>query len=234
MDDLDQRTTLLIGTRGVQKLHASTVAVFGMGGVGSFAAEALARSGVGRLILVDHDRIVESNLNRQLPATQGTLGQLKVMAMKQRLLSIRTDLEIVAAATFWAPDLAEAEKIHLLPPFVDHVIDAIDTVPAKIDLAVWCRQQNLPLISSMGAGNKLDPSRLEVTDLYKTHACPLARVMRRELKKKGVTKLPVVFSPETPSRAVPGREPASMVFVPGSAGLLLASKVVRDLLAEPL
>lgn len=239
MDEKSSRSLWLIGRQAVQRLAASTVAVFGLGGVGSFAAEALCRSGVGHLILIDHDQVAPSNFNRQLIATDDQIGQMKTDAARHRLLSIRPDCQIETHPVFWPADPDETAAAAILRPPVDYIIDAIDTVSAKISLILYARQHGIPLISSMGTGNKLDPTRLERTDLFSTTTCPLARVMRRELRKRGVDRLSVVYSTEEPASHPDRPEseghpqpPASMIFVPGSAGLLLASAVIRDLLQE--
>lgn len=242
------RTELLLGKQAMEKLHGSTVAVFGIGGVGSYAAEALVRAGVGRFVLVDDDRICLTNLNRQLHATRKTVGAYKVDAMRERMLAINPDAEIVTHKTFYLPGKTE----ELIDPGWSYIIDAIDTVSAKLGLIVRAKELGVPVISCMGAGNKLDPSRFEVADIYETSVCPLAKVMRRELRRRGVESLKVVYSKEPPlqpdensesscrlhcicpkgtqrtctvRRAIPG----SISFVPSVAGLILAGEVVRDL-----
>ncbi|NCC47528.1 MAG: tRNA threonylcarbamoyladenosine dehydratase [Clostridia bacterium] len=236
MEDKSSRSRWLIGRQAVERLADATVAVFGLGGVGSIAAEALCRSGVGRLILVDHDRIALSNFNRQLFATDDQLGELKTDAARRRLLSIRPDCRVETHPVFWPADPDNQMAASILTPPVDYIIDAIDTVSAKISLIVHARSHGIPLISSMGTGYKLDPTRLERTDLFATTTCPLARVMRRELRRRGIDRLDVVYSTEEPvqhpDRPEPDgsrQSPASMIFVPASAGLLLASAVVREL-----
>lgn len=230
------RTELLLGAEGMEKLAAATVAVFGIGGVGSFAAEALARAGVGGLRLVDHDLVAESNLNRQIVALRSTIGRPKVQVMKERILDINPRADVEAFQEFY--DAGSAPR--LLGGSLSYVVDCIDTVSSKIDLIVRAAELGIPVVSSMGAGNKLDPSRLELADLYNTSVCPLARVMRRELRARGVKALTVVYSREQPIAANaadagtaerPGRRsvPGSVSFVPSAAGLILASKVVRDL-----
>ncbi|MDA8425279.1 MAG: tRNA threonylcarbamoyladenosine dehydratase [Treponema sp.] len=230
------RSELLLGPEALARLAAARVAVVGLGGVGSFAAEALARSGVGSLVLVDYDRIEPSNLNRQLLALRSTIGRLKVEVMKERILDINPGCSVEAFAERF--DAASAGRI-LAPP-LGYVVDAIDMVSSKIELVLRCREACVPVISSMGAGDKLDPSRLELSDLYATTICPLARVMRKELRARGVESLAVVYSREEPrrhggARTAPGRRstPGSMSFVPGAAGLLIASAVVRGILAQP-
>ncbi len=228
------RSVMLLGEEGIRSLLDVHVAVFGIGGVGSFAAEALARAGVGRLTLVDHDRVSPSNLNRQLIALHSTLGQYKVEVMRQRILDIRPDASVDALPLFYAPD--SAGQIELSG--MDYVIDAVDTVSAKIALILAAREAKVPLVSCMGAGNRLDPSRLKVTDLALTSGCPLARVMRRELRARGIEHLTVVCSDEPPLKphAPPPEEsgtrratPGSVSFVPPVAGMLAAGVVIRAL-----
>ena len=231
------RTEMLIGTEGLHKLKASTVAVFGVGGVGSYAVEALARAGVGKLILVDHDTVCVSNINRQIHATTKTVGQYKAALMKERVLEINPEAEVVIYEEAYTADTAE----RLLSTEYDYVIDAIDMVTSKIDLIVRCQAMNIPIISAMGAANKLDPTKLVVTDIYKTSMCPLAKVMRRELKARHVKKLKVVYSTEKPIKpeqnlthggAGAGRRetPGSVSFVPSVSGLIIAGEVVRALI----
>lgn len=234
------RTAMLLGEDGIETLQKKRVAVFGLGGVGGYVVEALARSGIGALDLIDHDTVAESNLNRQIIATYDTIGRLKTEVMKERIESIRKDCEIRLYSSFYLPEKASEF------PFeeYDYVVDAIDTVTAKIDLAVRMETMGIPLISCMGTGNKLNPAMLEVTDIYKTSVCPLAKVMRKELKSRGVKKLKVVYSKEeamTPIcfDAMENKEnesavrrkatPGSSAFVPASAGLLIASEVIKDL-----
>lgn len=237
------RTAMLFGEEAVDKLKDKRVIVFGVGGVGGHVVEVLARSGVGAIDLVDHDTVAMSNINRQLIATYDTLGRKKIEAMKERILSIQPDCRVTLWDTFYLPE--ESGKF----PFAeyDYMVDAIDTVTAKIDLVLQAQAHNVPLISSMGTGNKLDPTKLTVTDIYKTSVCPLAKVMRRELKKRGVEKLKVVYSTEealTPIAGLVSEEgvpaegestarratPGSNAFVPATAGLLIGSEVVKDLM----
>lgn len=227
------RTELIIGPENLKKLHASKVAVFGVGGVGSFTVEALARAGLGNLVLVDYDKICESNINRQIHALNSTIGRAKVEVMKERILDINPHCKVETFQMLYNAETAS----QLLRNDYDYVVDAIDMVTAKIDLIVRCTQLNLQIISSMGAGNKLDPTKFQVTDIYNTSVCPLAKVMRRELRKRGITKLKVVYSPEEPikhkltnSENNQTRVPGSISFVPSVAGLIMASIVVRDLL----
>ncbi len=236
------RTELLIGEAGVARLAASKVAVFGVGGVGSFVVEALARCGVGHLVLIDDDVVCLTNLNRQLHATQATVGKVKVEAMKERILAINPAARVEARQSFYLPERGEAffsEKF-------DYIVDAIDTVTAKIDIIVRATAAQIPVISSMGTGNKLAPERFRLADIYETKTCPLAKVMRKELRKRGIEKLRVVYSEEEPLKPQGGEEkesapdgahpkrqtPGSIAFVPATAGLLLASAVVRDLLGK--
>lgn len=231
------RTAMLFGEDGIETLLQKKVAVFGLGGVGGYVAEALARSGIGALDLIDHDKVSESNLNRQIIATYETIGRPKTQVMAERIASIRKDCKVRLFPEFYLP-----EKAHIFPfEEYDYVVDAIDTVTAKIDLAVRMEQMGIPLISCMGTGNKLNPSMLEVTDIYKTSVCPLAKVMRRELKARGVKKLKVVYSKEEAIKPVQlgeNREntgkipPGSTAFVPAAAGLLIAGEVVKDLWRE--
>ena len=236
MDSFYSRTAMLLGAEGVEKLKNARVALFGVGGVGSFTAEALVRAGIGTLDLFDNDTVCKSNLNRQLIALRSTIGQYKVDAAKARLLDINPEAVIGAHRLFYLPETAEQVDLSQY----DYIIDCIDTVAAKIDLAVRAEKLGVPMIASMGTGNKLNPAAFEVTDIYKTSVCPLARVMRTELKKRGVRGLKVVYSREIPRTPVPveGAEPpqgsrratpGSISFCPSVAGLILAGEVVRDL-----
>ena len=229
------RTELLIGEAGLERLRKSRVAVFGVGGVGGYAVEGLARSGVGFLLLVDNDLVSESNLNRQIIALRSTIGKYKTQVMKERIADICPETVVETRECFLLPENVHAFHFE----DYDYVVDAIDTVSGKLALAESCYRTGTPVISAMGAGNKLDPTKFTVTDIYKTQICPLARVMRRELRKRGIPKLKVVYSteaaaalerqllPEDGRRVTPG----SMAFVPGAAGLILASEVVRDILS---
>ena len=242
------RTEMLIGAEALQKLKNSKVAVFGVGGVGSFAVEALARSGLGSFVLIDDDVVCLTNLNRQLHATLDTIGRPKVEVMKERIISINADAKVETYQEFYTA--GKGEK--LLQNDYDYVIDAIDTVSAKIDLAVRCSDMGIPIISSMGAGNKMDPTLFKVDDIFNTSVDPLAKVMRRELRKKGIKRLKVVYSTEPPlvpqftaqdfaresmaavstrgegkRRSVPG----SISFVPPAAGLIIAGEVIKDLIS---
>jgi len=227
------RIELLIGKEAVHKLKDSRVAVLGIGGVGSFATEALVRAGIGRLVLVDCYTVAISNLNRQIIADHTTLGRYKVEVMAERISRINPDCRVVAHKSY-----ISAENIgELIPADVDYVIDAIDTITSKIALAVWCQEKGIRLISSMGTGNKLDPTRFEVTDIYKTRVCPLAKVMRRELKRRGVESLKVLYSDEEPIRLQAEQTerkqtPGSMPFVPPVAGMIIAGEVIKDLIKD--
>ncbi|MBQ7172443.1 MAG: tRNA threonylcarbamoyladenosine dehydratase [Clostridia bacterium] len=234
MENAFARTELLLGKEGMEKLRAARVAVFGIGGVGGYAVEALVRSGVGALDLVDSDRIAESNLNRQIIALRDTLGQYKVDAAKARALSISPECAVRAYPVFYNAETAGDFDFTQY----DYIVDAIDTVSAKIELALRAKEAGVPIISSMGAGNKLDPARFEVADLFKTSVCPLARVMRAELRRRGIKRLKVVYSTEPPLSPAPDGErregsgrpvPGSTAFVPPVAGLILAGEVIRDL-----
>jgi tRNA A37 threonylcarbamoyladenosine dehydratase len=224
-----ERTALLLGTDGIERIFASRVAVFGVGGVGGHAAEALARSGVGEIHLIDADTVSVSNINRQAVALSSTVGRDKVDVMMQRIVDINPNAKVVTHKMFYSAENADTIDLSIF----DYIIDAIDTVSAKIELICRACELSVPIISSMGAGNKLDPTRFEVTDIYKTSVCPLARVMRAALKKRGVKELKVVFSKEEPVRAIATengkRAPGSVSFVPSVAGLILAGEVIRDL-----
>lgn len=230
----NSRTELLLGADGVKRLATSTVMVLGVGGVGSFAAEGLARAGVGRLILVDPETISLSNVNRQIHSLLTTVGEYKVDAMKTRIGDISPDIKVDAVRLFYSPDTVE--ELMTWAKQADYIIDAIDTVSAKIDMAVRATEMGIPMISAMGAGNKLDPTRFELADLAKTSVCPLARVMRRELKKRGIHQLRVVYSKEEPIALDGQRDarsgkvsPGSISFVPSVVGMILAGEVVRAL-----
>lgn len=226
------RTELLIGKENVEKLNKSKVAVFGIGGVGSYVVEGLARAGVGKFVLIDKDKVDITNLNRQIIATHKTVGKSKVEVSKERILDINPNAEVEIYEEFFMP---ESEGI--LDETVDYIVDAVDTVTAKIELVIRADKLNIPIISSMGTGNKLDPTRFEVTDIYKTEVCPLAKVMRKELKSRGIKKLKVVYSKEEPVKAMQKEEgkkqpPASISFVPSVAGLIIAGEVIKDLICD--
>ena len=242
------RTELVIGKEGVEKLNNTKVAIFGLGGVGSFVLEGLVRAGIGNFVLIDDDKICLTNLNRQILATRKTVGQPKVEVAKQRILDINPDANVEIHQEFFMP---ETEGI--LDNSIDYIVDCIDTVTAKIELVVRADKLNIPIISCMGTGNKLDPTRFEVTDIYKTSVCPLAKVMRKELRSRGIKKLKVVYSKEEPVRlnettensckhnciCPPGTKrkctirnqvPGSVSFVPSVAGLIIAGEVVKVIL----
>ena len=220
------RTSALIGDEAVEILRQATVAIFGLGGVGGHAAEALARSGVGHFVLVDSDRVAMSNLNRQAVATVATIGEYKTEAMRQRILTINPNAQVETHCCFFLPETADQFDFS----GYSYVVDAVDTVTAKVELVMKAQAAGAPVISSMGAGNKLDPAGFQVADIYKTSVCPLAKVMRRELKARGVKKLKVVYSQELP--VLRQRVPASIAFVPSVAGLIRAGEVVKDLTEE--
>lgn len=247
---LDQfsRTELLLGHKNMERLRNARVAVFGIGGVGGFTVEALARSGIGTLDLIDDDRVCLTNLNRQIIATHSTIGQYKVDAAKARVLDINPDAVVHTYKTFYMPDTADQFDFTCY----DYVVDAIDTVTGKLMLAEEANRTKTPVISSMGAGNKLDPTGFMVTDIYKTSVCPLAKVMRRELKKRGIDHLKVVYSKEKPMTTLDETEnscrdncicppgsartctkrrqiPGSTAFVPSVVGLIIAGEVIKDL-----
>ena len=239
------RTEILIGEDNIKKLKNSSVIIFGVGGVGSFCVEAIARCGIGNIHIVDDDTISITNINRQLIATHSTIGKDKIEVVKQRILDINPDANVSASKVFYTKDTVSSIDLSKY----DYIIDAIDTISSKILLVEEATRQNIPIISSMGTGNKLDPTKFVVTDIYKTFMCPLAKVMRYELKKRGIKKLKVVYSTEKPIKPAPikldlnsksssefrdtnkRREtPGSISFVPSVAGLIMASQVVNDIL----
>ena len=245
------RTELLFGKEAMEKLAGSRVAVFGIGGVGGYTVEALVRSGIGKLDLIDDDKVCLTNLNRQIIATRSTIGKYKVDVMRDRILDINPKAEVNVHKCFYLPETRDEFDFSQY----DYVVDAVDTVTAKIELVLQSQKKGVPIISSMGAGNKLDGSMFQVADIYKTKVCPLAKVMRRELKKRGVKKLKVVYSEEQPVRPLedmsiscrtncicpPGAQhkcterrdiPGSVAFVPSVAGLIIAGEVVKDLCKE--
>lgn len=233
MNNYFLRSEMILGEENMNKLKNARVAVFGIGGVGGYVTEALARTGVGRLDLFDNDTVSETNLNRQIIALTDTVGQYKVDIMKERISKINPDAEVNAYRTFYMPENSGDYDFTQY----DYVVDAIDTVTAKIELAVRANEAGTPIISSMGTGNKLDPTDFEVTDIYKTSVCPLARVMRRELKQRGIKKLKVVYSKEEPVKPSATNEvtvkknvPGSLAFVPSVAGLIIASEVIKDII----
>ncbi|MGL4571004.1 MAG: tRNA threonylcarbamoyladenosine dehydratase [Clostridium sp.] len=242
------RTELLIGKEGLDKLKESKVVVFGVGGVGSFTVEALTRAGVGNLVLIDDDTVCLTNLNRQIHATYNTISKVKVDVMKDRVLSINHKCNVTTHQTFVTPD----NITEFITDDVDYVVDAIDTVTAKIALAKYCYENDIKIISSMGTGNKFDPTQFKVSDVFKTKVCPLAKVMRRELKARGVKKLKVVYSEEQPTKprtedvvtcktgcvctggtkkcAEKRQIPGSISFVPPVAGMIIGGEVIKDLI----
>ena len=226
MKEQFERTARLLGEEAVGSLQGKRVAVFGIGGVGGYLCEALVRSGIGAFDLVDSDRVCESNINRQIIATHATVGQYKVDAMKERMLAINPEVKVEVYRTFFLPENAEDF------PFdqYDYVADAVDTVTAKIAIIERAKRFNVPVISAMGAGNKLDPTAFRVADIEKTKVCPLAKVMRRELKNRGIKGVKVVYSEETPvTPAGDARTPASIAFVPSVCGLVMAGEIIKDL-----
>lgn len=220
----------MFGEDAIKKLNNSHVAVFGLGGVGGYVVEALARSGIGKLTLVDNDVVAPSNVNRQILALQSTIGKYKTDVAKSRVLDINPNAVVVTKKVFFLPDTSSNFDFSSY----DYVVDAIDTVTGKIELAVLCKQSGTPLISCMGTGNKVNPTMLEVSDITKTSVCPQARILRKELKERGVDKLKVVYSKELPltpiTDEVDKRKPASNSFVPSVAGLIVASEVIKDLI----
>jgi tRNA threonylcarbamoyladenosine dehydratase len=243
------RTEMLIGKEALEKLSRSNVAIFGIGGVGTYAVEGLVRCGVGKFVLVDDDCICLTNINRQLHATRKTIGRPKVEVMKERILEINPKAEVIIHQKFYMPDTAN----ELIRDDYDYIIDAIDTVTGKIDLVVRAKARNIPIISSMGAGNKMDPTKFEVADIFNTSVCRLARVMRKELRNRGIASLKVVYSKEeaikpsenentscatgcvcppgtTRKCTVRHQIPGSMSFVPSVAGLIIAGEVIKDIL----
>lgn len=240
MFDQFSRTALLVGQEGIQRLQQSSVIVFGVGGVGGYVVEALARSGVGRIDLVDNDEVALTNLNRQIIATHSTIGRPKVEVAKERILDINPNAIVNTFETFYLPENADTFDLAQY----DYVVDAIDTVSGKIGLIVQAKQVGTPIISSMGAGNKMDPTAFKVADIYKTNVCPLAKVMRRELKKRGIDHCKVVYSEEMPLKPIVDIEedcieevpnskrrqlPGSNAFVPSVVGLIIAGEVIKDL-----
>lgn len=218
------RTEKLIGKDNLEKLKNSHIAVFGIGGVGGYVTEALIRSGVGKIDIIDNDTVSESNINRQIIATTDKIGQYKVDVMKERILKINPQAEVNAYNTLYLPQTADMFDFTKYT----YVIDAVDNVTAKIELVLRANATDTPIISSMGTGNKLDPTMFCVSDIYKTEVCPLAKVMRYELKKRGIKKLKVVYSKEKP--VTKQRPPASISFVPSVAGMIIASEVVKDII----
>ena len=238
MSDQFTRTKLLIGKEGIKKLKESKVAIFGIGGVGSYVVEGLVRSGIENFILIDNDKVDITNLNRQIIATTKTLGKSKVEVAKERILEINPSAKVEIYEEFFNQD-----SQNILDNSTNYIVDAIDTVSSKIELVVRANKLNIPIISSMGTGNKLDPTKFEVTDIYKTEVCPLAKVMRKELKNSGIERLKVVYSKEKPivpkidklteqfvTKQGKKQTPGSISFVPSVAGLIIAGEVIKDIL----
>ena len=232
MDEISSRTSMLIGDEALQKLSNSHVIVFGAGGVGGYVIEALARSFVGAITVVDNDTVSLSNLNRQILAVHDTVGKLKTDVAKERILSINSDCKVSTYDTFFLPENSSQFDFSQY----DYIVDAVDTVSAKLELAKIAQDKNIPIISSMGTGNKLHPELLEISDIYKTSVCPLARAMRNLCKRDGIKKLKVIYSKEQPIKSNEqyldnGKAvPASSAFVPAAAGIIIASAVVNDLI----
>lgn len=219
------RTEMLLGTEGVERLKGARVAVFGIGGVGGYAVEALARVGVGELVLIDADRVSLSNINRQIIATHKTVDRYKTEAARERISEINPDCKVECHNIFYSEETCGEIDLSR----VDYVVDAIDSVRAKLHLIESATNTGVPIISAMGAGNKLDPTRFRVTDISKTHTCPLAKVIRTELRRRGITSLKVVFSDEEPTKTAGERTPGSVSFVPSVVGLIIAGEVIKDI-----
>lgn len=228
-EEWKSRTELLIGKDNIQKLANSKVIVYGIGGVGSFVVEGLVRAGVENIILVDNDVISPSNLNRQIHATITNIGKLKVDCMKDRILSINPNVNV---EIYIPQDIEEGEET-LIDNTIDYVVDAVDTITTKLKLIQKAKEKQIPIISCMGTGNKLDPTKFEIVDIYKTSVCPLAKVMRKELKKRGIQDLKVLYSKEEPIKHdVESRTPASISFVPSVAGMIIAGEVIKDIIKK--
>ena len=236
MEDKFSRTEMLIGNEGMEKLRNAKVAVFGLGGVGSFVCEGLARSGIGNFVLVDFDKIDKSNINRQLIATQKTIGKYKVELMKERILEINPDANVEIYKEFFMADC----EIDIITPDLSYAVDCVDTIMAKIAIICKCDELGVPAISSMGTGNKLDPTMFEVADIYETSVCPLARIMKKDLRKRNIEKLKVVYSKEHPintndcainqqNQDKKYKVKGSVSFVPSVAGLIIAGEVIKDI-----
>ena len=244
------RTELLIKEEGIKKLQNSKVAIFGIGGVGSFVVEGLVRAGVGNFVIIDDDKICLTNLNRQIIATRKTIGKYKVDVMKERILEINPDAKVETYKEFFMPN----SETNIITEDLDYVVDCVDTVTAKLEIVEQCKKLNVPVISSMGTGNKLDPSQFKITDIYKTNICPLAKVMRKELRKRNIDSLKVIYSEEEPIKieeysnsscktncicppgtkrkcTVRNQVPGSISFVPSVAGLMIAGEIVRDIIS---
>ena len=245
------RTELLIKKEGIEKLQNVKIAIFGLGGVGSFVVEGLVRAGVKNFVLIDDDKICLTNLNRQIIATRKTIGKYKVDVMKERILEINPDCNVETHQEFFMP----GSETNIITSDLSYVIDCVDTVTAKLEIITQCKDKNIPVISAMGTGNKLDPSRFEITDIYKTSVCPLAKAMRKELRRRNIRNLKVIYSKEEPKKideysnssckanciCPPGTKrkctirnqvPGSISFVPSVAGLMIAGEVVREIISE--
>jgi tRNA A37 threonylcarbamoyladenosine dehydratase len=236
MDESFSRTEMLIGNEGMEKLKNAKVAVFGLGGVGSFVCEGLARSGIGHFILVDYDKTDESNINRQLIATKKTIGKYKVDLMKERILEINPDAKVEVYKEFYLAD----SEIDIITEDLSYAVDCVDTIMAKIAIICNCDALDVPVISSMGTGNKLDPTMFEVADIYDTTVCPLARIMKKDLRKRNIEKLKVVYSKEHPintndcaiNKDLKFKVKGSVSFVPSVAGLIIAGEVIKDIASD--
>ena len=235
MDEKFSRTEMLIGNEGMEKLKNAKVAVFGLGGVGSFVCEGLARSGIGNFILVDFDKVDESNINRQLIATVSTIGKYKVDLMKERILEINPDANVEVYKEFYMAD----SKTDIITQDLSYAVDCVDTIMAKIAIICKCDEIDVPVISSMGTGNKLDPTMFEVADIYETSVCPLAKIMKKDLRKRNIEKLKVVYSQEHPINTndcainqhnAKYKVKGSISFVPSVAGLIIAGEVIKDMI----
>lgn len=227
MENQFERTELLLGKEAIEKLNKAHVAVFGVGGVGGYTVEALARSGIQHIDIIDNDTVSLTNLNRQIIATHSTIGKYKVDVMKERILDINPNAQVNAFKCFYLPETKDQFDFTKY----DYVVDAIDTVTAKIQLIVQAKEAGTKIICAMGAGNKLDPTQFEITDISKTSVCPLARVMRQECKKRGITKVKVLYSKEKALRPA-ADYPGSTAFVPSVAGLIIAGEIIKDLTAS--
>ena len=233
MDEKFSRTEMLIGNEGMKKLNDAKVAVFGIGGVGSFVCEGLARGGIGNFILVDYDKIDESNINRQLIATSKTIGKYKTDLMKERILEINPDANVEVFKEFYSAD----SEIDIITDDLSYAVDCVDTIMAKIAIICSCDALGVPVISSMGTGNKLDPTLFEVADIYETSVCPLARIMKKDLKKRNIEKLKVVYSKEHPintndcaiNQNLKYKVKGSVSFVPSVVGLIIAGEIIKDI-----
>lgn len=227
------RTEILIGKKGIEKLNKAKVVIFGIGGVGSYVVEALARIGVGHLILVDFDKVDITNLNRQIEATHSTIGKLKIEVMKERILDINPNAKV----EIYKPDEIEDGEENIIDNTITYVVDAIDTMTSKLKIIEKAKKENVPIISATGTGNKLDPTMFEVEDIYKTSVCPVCKILRKELKNRGIKDLKVVYSKELPVKPQIERETTektigSISFVPSVAGLIIAGEVVKDIIQK--